>query len=48
MPRAVVHVPDGERVGRALRNVRNLLDDFAGEVEVVQVLNGDAVETSHQ
>ena len=44
MHRVVVHVPDGERVGRALNNVRNLLDDLAGEVEVVLVLNGDAVE----
>jgi uncharacterized protein len=43
MHRVVVHVPDGERVGRALNNVRNLLDDLEGEVEVVLVLNGDAV-----
>lgn len=44
MHRVVVHVPDGARVGRALNNVRNLLDDLPGEVEVVLVLNGDAVE----
>ena len=44
MHRVVVHVPDGERVGRALKNARNLLDDFAGGVEVVLVLNGSAVD----
>jgi intracellular sulfur oxidation DsrE/DsrF family protein len=44
MYRAVVHVPEEARVGRALRNVRNLLDDFGEEIEVVLVLNGDAVE----
>jgi uncharacterized protein len=44
MHRVVVHVPDGARVGRALKNVRNLLDDLLGEVEVVLVANGDAVE----
>lgn len=44
MHRVVAHVPEGNRVGRALRNVRNLLDDLPGEVEVVLVLNGDAVE----
>lgn len=43
MHRAVVHVPEEARVDRALRNVRNLLDDFGREVEVVMVLNGDAV-----
>lgn len=43
MYRTVVHVPDAARVGRALRNVRNLLDDLAGEVEVVLVANGDSV-----
>jgi len=44
MHRAVVHIPDGERVGRALNNVRNLLDDLPGEIEVVLLMNGDAVE----
>lgn len=44
MYRTVIHVPDGERVLRGLKNVRNLLDDLPGEVEVVLVLNGDAVE----
>ncbi len=44
MYRTVVHVSDAARVGRALKNVRNLLDDLAGEVEVVLVANGDAVE----
>jgi intracellular sulfur oxidation DsrE/DsrF family protein len=44
MYRTVVHVPEKARVDLALRNVRNLLDDFAGKVEVVLVLNGDAVE----
>jgi intracellular sulfur oxidation DsrE/DsrF family protein len=43
MHRAVVHLPEEARVGQALRNVRNLLDDFSGDVEVVPVLNGDAV-----
>ena len=43
MYRTVVHVPDAARVGRALKNVRNLLDDLAGEVEVVLVANGDTV-----
>jgi intracellular sulfur oxidation DsrE/DsrF family protein len=43
MPRAVVHVPDGARVDRALKNIRNLLDDLPGEIEVVLVLNGEAV-----
>lgn len=43
MYRAVVHVPEGTRVGQALNNVRNLLDDLAGEIEIVLVLNGDAV-----
>ncbi len=44
MHRVVVHVPDGERVGRALKNTRNLLDDFAGDVEVVLIFNGSAVD----
>lgn len=44
MHRAVVHVPEVARVDRALRNARNLLDDLPGKVEVVLVLNGDAVE----
>jgi intracellular sulfur oxidation DsrE/DsrF family protein len=44
MLHVVVHLPDRDRVDRGLRNVRNLLDDLSGEVEVVLVLNGDAVE----
>jgi intracellular sulfur oxidation DsrE/DsrF family protein len=43
MYRAVVHVPEAARVDRALRNARNLLDDLPKKVEVVLVLNGDAV-----
>ncbi len=43
MHRTIVHVPEEARVGRALANARNLLDDLPGGVEVVLVLNGDAV-----
>jgi intracellular sulfur oxidation DsrE/DsrF family protein len=43
MHRTVVHVPEEARAGRAFKNVRNLLDDLPGGIEVVMVLNGDAV-----
>ncbi len=43
MHRVAVHVPEEARVGRALANARNLLDDLPGGVEVVLILNGDAV-----
>jgi intracellular sulfur oxidation DsrE/DsrF family protein len=45
MHRVVVHVPDAARVGQALNNIRNLLDDLPGGIEVALVLNGDAVES---
>ena len=45
MHRVVVHVPGAPRVDRALRNARNLRDDLDGKVEVVLVLNGDAVQS---
>lgn len=40
---AVVHVPDADRVRRALANARNILDDLPG-VDVALIVNGDAVE----